>query len=119
MGVVLCRPYDGCRPILLIIWEATMNDPQSSKLDQHGRLVVPASIRRELELRGGDEVVFSRGDIAGEVKLLTRGAALRHAREVLRPYIPAGGNLVDAFLAERRKEALREARHTSRRAPRK
>jgi AbrB family looped-hinge helix DNA binding protein len=84
-------------------------EPQIARLDRAGRLVLPAPVRAELELREGDEVVFVRSvEAADEVTLVPRKAALRRAQAIVRQYIPAGESLADELIAERREEAARE-----------
>ena len=80
-------------------------EPQSARLDRRGRLVPPASIRRDLDLREGDEVVFTAGETAGEIRLTSRRAALEQAQTLIRRHMRAGVNMVDVLLAERRREA--------------
>jgi AbrB family looped-hinge helix DNA binding protein len=80
-----------------------------ARIDGSGRLVIPASVRRELELRDGDEVVFTAGDAPREVRMMPRRAALAHAQALVREHTRRGGSAVDDLLAERREEAAREA----------
>jgi AbrB family looped-hinge helix DNA binding protein len=90
-------------------------EPQIARLDRAGRLVLPSAIRHQLELRGGDEVVFSAGDLPGEVRLTPRRAAVQKARALVRQYIPAEPSLVDRLLAERRSDAELETDAADRR----
>ena len=100
---------------------------RSARVDGSGRLVIPVEVRRELELRDGDEVVFAAGDAPHEVRLVTRRAALDNARALLREYVNEGHSPVDDLLADRRADAAREAaeverwraRTTSQRRPRR
>jgi len=70
--------------------------------------VLPASVRAQLELREGDEVVFTSADNPDEVRLIPRRAAVRLAQRLVREALPDEGSLVEALLAERRGEAARE-----------
>lgn len=82
--------------------------PYTARLDRSGRLVLPAAIRGELELREGDEVVFLAGASPGEVRLLPRRAAVRQSQDMVRKHIPADRKLVEGLVRTRRREAARE-----------
>jgi AbrB family looped-hinge helix DNA binding protein len=82
--------------------------PYTARLDRSGRLVLPARIRAELELREGDEVVFVSGSSPGEVRLMSRGAAVRHSQALVRKHVPAGLDLAAELIRDRRQEAARE-----------
>ena len=84
--------------------------PYTARLDRSGRLVLPAAIRGELELREGDEVVFLAGASPGEVRLLPRRAAVRQSQEMVRKHIPADRKLVEGLVRTRRREAAQETR---------
>jgi AbrB family looped-hinge helix DNA binding protein len=84
--------------------------PYTARLDRSGRLVLPAAIRGELELREGDEVVFLAGASPGEVRLLPRRAAVRQSQAVVRRYIPADRQLVEELVRTRRREAAQKNR---------
>lgn len=83
-------------------------EPRSARIDRSGRLVLPVSIRRQLELHEGDEVIFTAGDALGEVRLVSRRAAVDQAQALVRRFIPPGRSLVDELLAERRRDVARE-----------
>jgi hypothetical protein len=48
--------------------------------------------------------------VDGELRLLSKEAAIRKAQELVRQYIPEGVSLVDQLIEERRAEAARESR---------
>ena len=75
-------------------------------INSGGRVVIPASYRRALGLRAGDEVILRLED--GEVRILTRARAIRSAQSLVRRYIPAGRSLSDELIAERRSESANE-----------
>ena len=75
------------------------------RLGDRGRLVLPAEIRRALELEAGDELV-ARLDDEG-VRLVSRRTLARQARGSLARLAP-GRDLVAELLEERRREAERE-----------
>ncbi|OZB35932.1 MAG: AbrB family transcriptional regulator [Halothiobacillus sp. 14-56-357] len=76
------------------------------KMSEGGRVVIPAAIRKALELKEGDTVLWELVD--GEARLTTRRERLRRAQELVRRYVPEGVSLVDELIAERRAEAARE-----------
>ena len=79
---------------------------RATKVDRHGRVVIPAEYRRALGLREGDAVVIQLDD--GALRILTRAQAIRRAQEILAPYLAGKGSLADELIAERRAEAARE-----------
>ena len=78
----------------------------ATKVDRHGRIVIPAEYRRALGLREGDPVMVQLDD--GELRVLTRAQAIRRAQEIVAKYVSPGRSLVDELITERRAEAARE-----------
>lgn len=83
-----------------------INAMYTMKMSEGGRVVIPAAIRKALELKEGDTVLWELMD--GEARLTTRRERLRRAQELVRRYVPEGVSLVDELIAERRAEAARE-----------
>ena len=79
---------------------------RATKVDRHGRVVIPAEYRRALGLREGDAVVIQLDD--GALRILTRAQAIRRAQEIVAKYVSPERSLVDELIAERRAEAARE-----------
>ena len=79
---------------------------RATKVDRHGRVVIPAEYRRALGLREGDAVVIQLDD--GALRILTRAQAIRRAQEIVARYVSPERSLVDELIAERRAEAARE-----------
>lgn len=84
------------------------SDPRPSRLadtehvviDDAGRVVLPVRFRKALGIRGRTELVASlEGDA---VRLRTVEAALERLRAIARRRRRDGGNVVDAFIAQRR-----------------
>lgn len=75
----------------------------TTKVAAGGRIVIPASYRRALGVRPGDEVVLRMTD--GEVHITSRVQARRRAREYVRSLVPKGVSLVDELIRERRDAA--------------
>jgi AbrB family looped-hinge helix DNA binding protein len=78
------------------------------RLGPEGRVVIPAPMREALGLKEGD-VLFARLE-GGEIKLLTPKAAMLRAQAIVRQFVPEGVSLADELIAERRREAEREAK---------
>ena len=80
--------------------------PVPVHLGAKGRVVLPAAIRRELGLQEGVELLAR---VEGEgIVLEPRGAALRRLRSFF-DGVPSETSLGDEVLAERRRDAAREA----------
>lgn len=87
----------------------TLDWPLTSRLDAAGRVVIPVALRSVLGLKEGDEVVMRLTE-TGEVRLITRAAALERAREVYRRFAPKNESLAERIIAERRREAEEQTR---------
>ncbi|MBA4179491.1 MAG: AbrB family transcriptional regulator [Anaerolinea sp.] len=79
---------------------------ETVRLSEGGRIVLPAKVRRALDLKCGDELLVIVDD--GEILLMTRMQGIRRAQRLLAPYLEGRGSLVDELIAERRAEAARE-----------
>jgi AbrB family looped-hinge helix DNA binding protein len=77
-----------------------------AKLNANGRVVIPATVRKALDLRPGDELIIRVED--GELRLTTRRQALARARRMIREYIPSDEDLTQSLIDDRRREAERE-----------
>lgn len=76
-----------------------------AKLRSGGRLVIPSKYRRALSIKPGDEVVLVLEE--GEIRIVTARQAIRRAQAIVRHYIPAGRNLSEELIQERREEDAR------------
>jgi AbrB family looped-hinge helix DNA binding protein len=76
------------------------------RIGPKGRVVVPAELRRQLGLEEGAELVARVS--ADRLVLEPRSSALRRLRAFFDD-VPPETSLVDALVAERRREAGREA----------
>ena len=83
-----------------------MNSETRLRVNENGRVVIPASFRKALGINPGDEVVLRLEDDELRVTTLKRRIerAQRHARKFIKP----GVSLVDELIAERREAAKRE-----------
>lgn len=78
----------------------------SIPLQENGRLILPADIRRALNLKKGDKVIIdTQGD---RIELTTAQRERRRAQMLFRSFIPSGEQLVDQLINERRAEVVAE-----------
>jgi AbrB family looped-hinge helix DNA binding protein len=80
--------------------------PVRTRINENGRIVIPAPIREAVGLTRGQEVILWAEK--GEVRISSPVARMRRAQELVRRYIPEGVSLADELIAERREEAARE-----------
>lgn len=71
-----------------------------------GRLVIPAHLRKALNLKPGDRLVARK---VGDSLVLERREAIEKRLQERFRHIPKDVNLVEELIAERRAEAAREA----------
>lgn len=84
-----------------------MNAKEShARINENGRVVIPANFRRDLGIRPGDTVVLRIED--NELRITTLQQRLAKSREWMRKHVPAGTSLSDDLIAERREAARRE-----------
>jgi AbrB family looped-hinge helix DNA binding protein len=78
----------------------------SVRVEKSGRVLLPAALRKKLNLVEGSELLFQVDD-AG-VRIETRAQALVRVQELFRKYIPEGRLLSEELIKDRRAEARRE-----------
>ena len=67
----------------------------------NGRTVIPAVLREQLDIKDGDQLIWSTRD--GELIATTRRAQLSKAQALFQKYVPKGSpSLADELMAERR-----------------
>ena len=77
-----------------------------TRINQQGRIVIPAECRAAAGLKPGDELLIEAiGE--GELRLRTKEQALREAQRIVARY-SSDRDLVTELIAERREEAARE-----------
>jgi hypothetical protein len=86
------------------------------EVDDRGHLPLTEAMMSAAGIRPGDVVAVSVHGDALEVR--SKEAALRRAQEIMQRFVPSGARVVDEFIAERHREAMREDTQTdgSRRA---
>ena len=76
-----------------------------TKIKEGGRLVIPASYRKTLGLKSGDEVILSLED--GEIRIVSVRQAVARAQTLVRQYVPEGRSLSEELITGRQDEAAR------------
>jgi AbrB family looped-hinge helix DNA binding protein len=76
------------------------------RVNENGRVVIPASFRKALGINPGDEVVLRIED--DELRITTLKRRLERAQRRVRRYVKPGRLLADELIAERREAAKRE-----------
>lgn len=77
-----------------------------TRVNENGRVVIPASFRKALGIQVGDEVVLRIED--DELRITTQQRNIQRAQRRARQYLKRGTSLVDELLAERRRAARNE-----------
>ena len=77
------------------------------RLGEGGRIVIPAAHRKALGVEPGDRMTISFVD--GGLRITTWKQALARLQEEFRRAIPPEVNLSEELIADRRREAAREA----------
>ena len=76
------------------------------RLNENGRVVIPADFRKALGVKPGDEVILRMED--NELRITTLKRRIERAQRRARKYVKPGVSLVDELIAERREAAKRE-----------
>ena len=83
-----------------------MDEETRVRMNEDGRVVIPAAFRKALGIEAGDEVVLRIQD--DELRITTQQRRIQRARRRARQYVKPGTSLVDELLAERREAARNE-----------
>jgi len=83
-----------------------MNTETRLRINENGRVVIPASFRKALGIKPGDEVILSLEE--DELRITTMKRRIERAQRHVRKYVKPGVSLVDELIAERREAAKRE-----------
>lgn len=78
-----------------------------ARINQQGRIVIPAECRAAAGLKPGDELIVEAVG-QGELRLRTKEQAIKEAQAIVARYVPKGRDLVQELIDERRAEAARE-----------
>lgn len=77
-----------------------------TQISKSGRIVLPAKLRKALEIQPGDELVMRLEN--GSIRMIPLRQAVTLAQKAVRSYVPAGTSLVDALIQARRDESGHE-----------
>ena len=86
--------------------------PVSSKINQNGRIVIPAAIRQEMGLKAGESVLMEVED--GVLRIESYRARIRRIQREIAQFAKPGILASDELIAERREEARREEEEIAR-----
>ena len=83
-----------------------MEKETRQRINENGRLVIPAAFRKALGIAAGDEVVLRIQD--DELRITTQQKRIQRAQRRARHYVKPGESLVNELLTERREAARNE-----------
>jgi AbrB family looped-hinge helix DNA binding protein len=83
-----------------------MDTETRARINENGRVVIPASYRKMLGIKAGDEVILRMED--DELRITTMKRRIERAQRRIRQYVKPGVSLADELIAERREAAKRE-----------
>ncbi len=76
------------------------------RVNENGRVVIPASFRKRLGIRVGDDLFLRiEGD---DLRITTLKRNIERAQRLVRKHVKPGTSLVDELIAERREAARNE-----------
>jgi AbrB family looped-hinge helix DNA binding protein len=84
----------------------TVNTETRQRVNENGRVVIPASFRKALGINIGDEVVLRMED--DELRITTLKHRVERAQRLVRKHVKRGTSLVDELIDERREAARNE-----------
>jgi AbrB family looped-hinge helix DNA binding protein len=84
----------------------TVNTETRQRVNENGRVVIPASFRKALGINIGDEVILRMED--DELRITTLKRRVERAQRLVRTHVKRGTSLVDELIAERREAARNE-----------
>jgi AbrB family looped-hinge helix DNA binding protein len=83
-----------------------MSSQTRLRVNEKGRVVIPASFRKALGINVGDEIVLRLED--DELRITTLKSRIERAQRLVRQHVKPGTSLVDELIAERRETARNE-----------
>jgi AbrB family looped-hinge helix DNA binding protein len=84
----------------------TLRQEARARVNENGRVVIPAAFRKAMGINVGDEVVLRIED--NELRISTLKRRIERAQRLVRQHVRPGTSLVDELIAERREAAKRE-----------
>lgn len=83
-----------------------MKSKTRTRVNENGRVVIPASFRQALGINIGDEVILRIVD--DELRITTLRRRLQRAQRLVRKHVKPSTSLVDELIAERHEAARDE-----------
>jgi AbrB family looped-hinge helix DNA binding protein len=83
-----------------------MDTETRMRVNENGRVVIPAPFRKALGIKIGDEVVLRMED--DELRITTLKRRIQQAQRLVRKHVKPGRSLVNELIAERRAAARNE-----------
>ena len=77
-----------------------------TQINKNGRVIIPARLRKALDLQPGDDIVMRLEN--DSIRMIPLRQAVELAQKKVRRYIPEGTSLVDELFAARKEEATRQ-----------
>jgi AbrB family looped-hinge helix DNA binding protein len=84
----------------------TLGQEIRTRVNENGRVVIPAAFRKAMGISVGDEIVLRLED--NELRILSLKRRIERAQRLVRRHVKPGTSLVDELIAERREAAKRE-----------
>jgi AbrB family looped-hinge helix DNA binding protein len=84
----------------------TVNTETRQRVNENGRIIMPASFRKALGINIGDEFVFRMED--DELRITTLKRRVERAQRLVRKHMKRDTSLVDELIDERREAARNE-----------
>lgn len=76
------------------------------RVNENGRVVIPASFRKRLGIKVGDELVLRIED--DELRITTLKRNIERAQRLVRKHVKPATSLIDELIAERREAGRHE-----------
>jgi len=86
--------------------DVTVDTETRMRVNENGRVVIPASFRKALGINVGDEIVLRIED--DELRITTLKRRVERAKRLVRKHVKPGTSLVDELIAERREASRNE-----------
>jgi AbrB family looped-hinge helix DNA binding protein len=83
-----------------------VNTETRQRVNENGRIVIPAAFRKALGINVGDEVLLRMEH--DELRITTLKRRVERAQRLVRKHVKRGTSLVDQLIAERRETAGNE-----------
>jgi AbrB family looped-hinge helix DNA binding protein len=84
----------------------TKTQTMNAKVNENGRILIPAVIREQMGLKSGDSVVLTLED--GVLRAESHRSIIRRIQQEFKKYRKPGILASDELIAQRREEARRE-----------